>query len=76
MYRNDRERVEYDAWSRNTDYDPHEYFDNSVAKECRYCGAYDLWWKQTNYGWRLHEEDGTLHVCPPSKKDLEAFPLL
>lgn len=58
------------------EYDEHEYFDNSVSKECKFCGAENLWWRQFGYKWKLIEEDGSVHVCPPNEKDLLAFPPL
>ena len=30
---------------------------------CRHCGKQLLKWRKTDYGWRLHERNGRMHVC-------------
>jgi hypothetical protein len=32
-------------------------------KKCRMCGAEYLHWQHTKEGWRLFEENGTIHKC-------------
>ena len=31
--------------------------------ECKYCFETKVHWKLTDKGWRLHNRDGTIHMC-------------
>ena len=33
-------------------------------KTCRQCGVTNLYWGWAEKGWRLFDENGTLHSCP------------
>lgn len=35
---------------------------------CKYCGKAGFQWKETEAGWRLHDEEGELHRCKEYKK--------
>ncbi len=37
-------------------------------KTCKTCGETDLRWDHApgGVGWRLHTQDGVLHICPPA----------
>jgi len=50
-------------------YDEHKFFNNSVSKECKYCGADNLWWQMLG-SWTLCEEDGSVHVCLPTDDEI------
>lgn len=61
----DMERAElgFDDW----DYEglpgsPYKGFER-LPKTCRSCGQKDLYWKSTDKGWRLADEQGREHRC-------------
>lgn len=34
-----------------------------TTKTCKWCGQKELYWKDTEHGWRLATIDGTIHTC-------------
>ena len=41
------------------------------SKTCRHCGTINLFWKQTDQGWRLYTGAGKRHLC--YNQDIQEF---
>lgn len=46
------------------DYDPYDEDPYSVS--CKHCGEDELYWEETDKGWRLFDFSGSPHVCDVS----------
>lgn len=48
-----------------------EMFDNDhdPAKECKYCGAFPLFWLNEKGKWILTDQKGKKHVCQNAKRE-------
>jgi len=51
-----------------------EIIEPDDGKVCKYCLKYPLYWQQVDGKWRLHEMDGSLHICEKYKKGGEDTP--
>lgn len=57
-------------WKRDSSGRRHAYYHNThkPAPECKDCGK-ECCWIETGQGWRLGEDDGTLHECDEDERD-------
>ena len=40
-----------------------KFSDSKANPTCKYCGTKSVFWKDTEYGWRLKNNDRTYHKC-------------
>lgn len=54
---------DWETWWLEHDHRAPDHHADPFHKTCKYCGCKHLAWGETDFGWRLYNEQGEIHSC-------------